>query len=73
MECNRSVRPHYPKQTKTGSNAAFEQITAQLNALSSAALRSDGGGDGVNANFYEHRFGHDQNDTTNANLKPTYR
>ena len=47
------------QQSNAGSNAAFEQVAAQLDTLCAAALRGHRRGNRVDADFDEHLFCHD--------------
>ena len=58
MNGDRKVGADDSQQPHTRSDSSFQQIAAQLNPLSSAALRSNGGGYRVDTNLNQYRFRH---------------
>jgi hypothetical protein len=58
MNGNRKLGAHDSQQPDAGSHSTFQQIAAQLNPLSPAALRRNGGGYRVDTNLNQYRFRH---------------
>jgi hypothetical protein len=59
MHANCDFGPNHPQQSKARRYASFQQIAAQLNPLSPAALRSNRGGNRIDTDLNHNSFAHD--------------